>query len=155
MNVERCKATLMVGETTITFEGPADFVESQVARYTVSARKSDASGSPSSPEKGSASSGLTERDLITQKQPRGHHEITAVLAFGLAAAGMEEFTEGDMRKAYVRASVRPPKSVGQALRDAKNNFDYFETGSKRGTYRLTTHGDRTVRFDMPRGGSNA
>jgi hypothetical protein len=73
-----------------------------------------------------------------------------VLAFGLTESGTKEFTEEDVRRAYIRADVRPPKSVSQALRDAKSKFDYIATGSKRGTYRLTNHGDRTIRFDLPR-----
>jgi hypothetical protein len=84
------------------------------------------------------------------KKPRGHAEIVAVLAFGLADAGTEEFTEVDVRRAYIQAGVRPPKVVAQALRDAKNKQDYIEAGKKRGTYRLSPHGDRTVRFDLPR-----
>jgi len=65
-------------------------------------------------------------------------------------SGMNEFSEQDIRRAYLRAEVRPPKFVSQALRDAKNKFDYLESGSKRGMYRLSNHGDRTVRFDLPR-----
>jgi hypothetical protein len=50
----------------------------------------------------------------------------------------------------VRANVRPPKVISQALRDAKNSFDYLEPASKRGHFKLSHHGDRTVRFDLPR-----
>ena len=96
------------------------------------------------------SPGLTERQLVEEKMPKGHSETVAVLAFALAESGLAEFTEEAMRKAYIRAKVRPPKVVGQAIRDAKNNFDYIEKGKKTGTYKLSNHGDRTVRFDMPR-----
>lgn len=154
MEQEKCKATLVVGDTTVTFEGPAEFVEAQVARYTESKVVRPVSpyrdGSREGGER--ANSGFTERELVAAKQPHGHHEIVAVLAFALAAAGVEEFSEEDMRKAYIRAGIRPPKAVGQALRDAKNNFDYISPGGKRGTYRLSNHGDSTVRFDLPRGG---
>jgi len=95
-------------------------------------------------------SGLTEKQLISEKNPKGHPETVAVLAFALAEAGQPEFTEDDMRRAYIRAGVRPPKVVAQAIRDAKNHGDYVQAGSKRGSYRLSNHGDRTVRFDMPR-----
>lgn len=77
-------------------------------------------------------------------------ETVAVLAFGLTVNGKEEFTDEDIRKAYIRAGVRPPKVVSQAIRDAKNRGDFIEPGSKRGTFRLSPHGDRTVRFDLPR-----
>lgn len=90
-----------------------------------------------------------EQQLIAEKQPRGHSETIAVLAFALAEAGTTEFTEEDMKRAYIRARVRPPKVVGQAIRDAKGGFDYIEYGKTRGTYRLSNHGERVVRFDMP------
>jgi hypothetical protein len=89
--------------------------------------------------------------LVELKKPRGHSELVAVLAFGLAESGIQEFSESEMRRAYIRAEVRPPKVVSQALRDAKNKQDYVESGKKRGTYKLSSHGDRTVRFDLPRG----
>ncbi len=92
-----------------------------------------------------------ERELIAEKQPKGHHEIVAVLAFGLTEAGTREFTGEDIRRAYIRAGVRPPKVVAQSLRDAKNKYDYLELAGRRGKYRLTNHGDRVVRFDLPRG----
>ncbi len=75
--------------------------------------------------------------------------MVAVLAFGLAESGSVEFSESDMRRAYIQAGARPPKVVAQALRDAKNKQDYLESGKKRGTYKLSSHGDRTVRFDLP------
>ncbi len=87
---------------------------------------------------------------LVAKRPSGHLETVAVIAFALTQAGIGEFTEEDVRRAYVRADVKPPKVVAQALRDAKNRMDYIEPGRKRGTYRLSPHGDRTVRFDLPR-----
>jgi hypothetical protein len=91
-----------------------------------------------------------ERDLVLANRPRGHHETVAVLAFALTEAGNASFTEEDVRRAYIRAGQRPPKVVAQALRDAKNKFEYLEVAGERGRYRLTNHGDRVVRFDLPR-----
>jgi hypothetical protein len=93
---------------------------------------------------------VQERDLIQAKRPRSHPETIAVLAYHLAESGTAEFSEEDMRRGYIRAGARPPKTIGQALRDANNRYDYVETGRGRGRYRLTAHGDRTVRFDLPR-----
>ncbi len=93
---------------------------------------------------------ITEREFVSQKKPRGHGEIVAVLAFCLRESGTLEFTADDMRRAYIRASVRPPKVVSQALRDAKNKYDLIESGTKRSTFRLSSHGERTVLFDLPR-----
>lgn len=145
---ELCRATIVVGNSKITVEGPAAFVQSQVERFagtqlapaTVSSGVAVASSRQASPEK----------YLIAEKRPRGHHENVAVLAFALTESGTKEFTEEDIRRAYIRAAVRPPKHVSQALRDARNKFDYIAMGSKRGTYRLSDYGDRFVRFDLPR-----
>jgi hypothetical protein len=92
---------------------------------------------------------VSEREFVAQKKPRGHGETVAVLAFCLRESGILEFTADDMRRAYIRAGVRPPKVAAQALRDAKNKYDLIESGSKRSTFRLSPHGERTVLFDLP------
>jgi len=143
------KATVQVGETKVTFEGPRDFVEAQVSKYTASHGKLQGAGSADK-EGSTAGDLMSERGLVESKRPSGHLETVAVLAFALAQKGVEEFTDEDIRRAYLRAGVRPPKVVSQAVRDAKNRMDLIEPGSKRGTYRLSAHGDRTVRFDLPR-----
>jgi hypothetical protein len=144
------KATVEVGDKKVTFEGPREFVEEQVSKLTRYSSKPNAALPESSGEANATEARLNERDLIQAKRPKGHLETVAVLAFALASSGSAEFTEDDMRRAYLRAGVRPPKVVGQALRDAKNRMDYIEPGGKKGTYRLSHHGDRTVRFDFPR-----
>jgi len=142
------KATIQVADKSITFEGPRDFVESQVAFYVGLPSNSQAALSTIPIDSPVAPRSL--RQLCESKKPSGHAEIVAVLAFGLGEAGSEEFTAADVRRAYIQAGIRPPKVVAQALRDAKNKQDYIDTGKKRGTYRLSPHGDRTVRFDLPR-----
>ena len=92
---------------------------------------------------------ISERDLVKQKRPHGHHQIVAVLAFALRESGVSEFTADDMRRAYIRAGVRPPKVMAQALRDAKNKYELVEVGSKKSAFRLSPHGERTVLFDLP------
>jgi hypothetical protein len=151
------KATITVDGKVVTFEGPQDFVDAQVARYmgfSVSRHNESHIATSAASVELPVQSGLTEKQLVAQKQPRGHSETIAVLAFALAEAGTTEFTEEDMRRAYIRAGERPPKVVGQAIRDAKSGFDYVDFGKKRGTYKLSNHGDRTVRFDMPLHGEN-
>ncbi len=103
----------------------------------------------SQPHPATARPTTSERNLIQTKRPKNHSQTVAVLAFALAEAGTTEFTEEDIRRAYLRAGIRPPKVVSQAIRDAKNNFDFIEAGARRGTYRITNHGDRIVRFDLP------
>ncbi|HSZ60832.1 MAG TPA: hypothetical protein VK828_03490 [Terriglobales bacterium] len=149
MTDESHRATVIIGDTKVIFEGPRDFVEAQVSKYaqplanTQANLGTNASGGPDARP-------VSEKQLIEQKQPKGHPEIVAVLAFSLAQSGKKEFTEEDIKRAYLRADVRPPKVVGQAIRDAKNVADYVEPTGARGVYRLTTHGERTVRFDLPR-----
>lgn len=141
------KVTVTLDDRKITLEGPEAFVKAEVQRLTtplLGKKSAEHNG-------GLAEKGLgTERDFIAEKGPKNQTEIVAVLGFFLTETGCPEFTEADIKRAYVRAGVRPPKVIGQALRDAKNNFDYIEAGSKRGSYKLSTHGDRTVRFDLPR-----
>lgn len=147
MGNETTKATITIGNKTVTFEGPQEFVQAQVALYVnapISSRNQATDIKASKPQ-----APQSEREIIELKRPRNHSETVAVLGFCLAQSGMEEFSEADIRRAYIRAGVRPPKVVSQAIRDAKNNCDYVETGSRRGFYKLTNHGDRTVRFDMP------
>ena len=150
---ERVQATITVGENKITIEGPPAFVRDEIERLAgLSAglgQRSGESGRPPSPNQ-SPDRRISEEDFIAQKKPRGHSEIVAVLGYLLTQSGRAEFTAEDVRRAYLRAHVRPPKVVDQALRDAKNNFDYIEQGSKRGTFRLSSHGERTVLFDLPR-----
>ena len=146
---EVCKATIVLGDAKITVEGSAGFVQAQIERF-VGARRDTGIIPDDSASAGGSSQLSTEKKLVAEKRPRGHHEIAAVLAFALTEAGVEEFTEDDVRRAYIRASVRPPKYVSQALRDAKSKFDYIASGSKRGTYRLSNYGDSFVRFDLPR-----
>jgi hypothetical protein len=146
---EICKATITLGDSKITFEGSAGFVQAQIDKFAGAQQSAVLLGDTGAGISRSVGTS-TEKQLVAEKRPRGHHEIVTVLAFALTESGTKEFTEEDVRRAYIRADVRPPKYVSQALRDAKSKFDYITTGSKRGTYRLTNHGDRTIRFDLPR-----
>ncbi|PYT15308.1 MAG: hypothetical protein DMG59_14230 [Acidobacteria bacterium] len=139
--------TVTIGDRRITLEGPEDFVRGEVRRFAFSV-EADARPAPAVDGQRAA---LTERDLVAQKRPRNQSETVAVLGFCLTENGHAEFTEADIKRAYVRAGVRPPKVISQALRDARNKFDLIDAGTKRGTYRLSAHGDRTVRFDLPAG----
>ena len=139
------KTTIEWDGKRITFEGPREFVENQVKLFVQQESKPE-----NERIKQNDYSGSSAADMIREKRPKGHHETVAVLAFHLFEQGIEEFTEDEIRRAYIQARVRPPKVVGQALRDAKNKYDYILLGKKRGSYKLSHHGDRTVRFDLPR-----
>ena len=142
------KAEINYKNKKITFEGPKEFVEAMVVKYAAASDGQDKAADKR--YRSNINNDVDARDLVAAIRPRGHHETVAVLAFALTEAGRPEFTENDIRKAYIRAGVRPPKVVGQALRDAKNKFDLVDGTGRRGLYRLSSHGDRVVRFDLPR-----
>jgi hypothetical protein len=150
-----CKATITYGDVKIVVEGPKEFVEGQITKYAPhthvpsTSKQADKFLLTAGDSAPSPTNLTSERELIAAKQPRGHHEIVAVLAFSLTENGQAEFGEEEIRRAYIRAGVRPPKVVAQALIDAKRKHDFLEPVG-RGRYRLSSHGDRTVRFDLPR-----
>src|SRR5271156_6053109 len=136
MSKETVKATVQYGNKTIMFEGPAAFVESQVAKYSKGDMEDEKQVTAMSSYESITHSqeSATERQIILDKKPKNHPETVAVLAFFLTEAGQNQFTDEDIRKAYIRSGVRPPKVVAQAIRDAKNVHDFIEPGSERGTY---------------------
>jgi hypothetical protein len=144
---EKIEVKVTIEDKQWTIEGPADFVRAEAQRLTNMFASSVAVGTSAQTEGGIAAS---ERELIALKKPSNHAETVAVLAYVLTKTGQPEFTAPDLRRAYARAGVRPPKVMDQSLRDAKNINDYLERGSVRGTFRLSPHGARTVEFDLPR-----
>ena len=145
MASEQVKVTVDLGDRRVTLEGPEDFVRDEVRRLT-----GPAAAHTGTPQPVETSEIRNERDFIAAKRPGNHAETVTVLGYWLNEHGQGEFTEDDIRRAYIRAGQRPPKFVAQALRDAKSKFDYIAQGGRRGSYRLTPHGDNTVRFDLPR-----
>jgi hypothetical protein len=145
--MEKIAVTVTLQDKRVTIEGPEDFVRAEVQRLT-----NMAITPPTAPGSGSAEqqTATSEREFVAKKKPSGHAETVAVLAYYLLQSGQTEFTAEDVRRAYARANVRPPKVIDQSLRDAKNIHDYLERGSNRGSFRLTPHGTRTVEFDLPR-----
>lgn len=145
---EKIKVTVTIDDRQVTLEGPEDFVRSEVQRLTNILVPSGPSRAPG----GSAETGIppSDREFVSLKKPSNHAETVAVLAYLLTQAGQIEFTADDVRRAYARAGVRPPKVMDQSLRDAKNLNDYLERGGSRGTFRLSPHGIRTVEFDLPK-----
>jgi hypothetical protein len=149
LSERRIEVTVEFGDKRVTLTGPEDFVRDEVRRL-VGAPGSTAQGGGSTHDTEEPLRPRSERDLITEKRPSGHAETIAVLAHSLRSQGQEEFTPEDIRRAYIRANVRTPKVIEQALRDARNKHDFVQSGSKRGSFRLSTHGERTVLFDLPR-----
>src|SRR5438874_632844 len=109
--VDRVSATIEFQDKRVTFEGPEEFVRSEVNRLAgLSSVGVLHEGAPSELSSGS----LNERTLVSEKKPSGHSETVAVLAYALQRGGQEEFSPDDIQKAYLRAGVRPPKFVDQA-----------------------------------------
>jgi len=143
--MERIEVTVTLQDRRVTIEGPEDFVRAEVQRLTNLIASAHSGPNPGA----EAQTAASERQFVSLKKPAGHAEIVAVLAFYLTQGGQAEFTPEDIRRAYIRAGVRPPKVIDQALRDAKNVRDFLEPVG-RGRYKLSQHGDRYVRFDLPR-----
>jgi hypothetical protein len=146
---EQIKATIELDGKRVTLEGPKDFVESEVRRLGDLIVRGTVPSARAIEHESAEPSNMSEREFIAAKRPKGHLETVTVLGFYLAERGQPEFSEDDIRRAYIRANVRPPKVVGQSLRDAKSKKDFIEQGKERGTYKLSNHGDRFVRFDLP------
>ncbi len=150
MTDKRIVLTVEFADRKVTLEGPEDFVRNQMTRLQSRSADDVAANALHGPQANDVPRQHTERDLIAEKKPKGHAETAAVLAFYMTEAGTRQFSDEEMKRAYIRAGVRPPKVIAQALRDAKNKYDYLESGDKRGVYRLSDHGERLVRFDLPR-----
>jgi hypothetical protein len=148
MESKTITVTLTVGNRKITLEGPEDFIRGELRRFV--SPPVEGIGPKETPSEGLSRAVRSEREFISEKRPANQTETVAILGFYLTQNGHAEFTETDIRRAYIRAGVKPPKVVAQALRDARNKFDLIESGKKRGTFVLSEHGDRTVRFDLPR-----
>lgn len=146
MPEDRIEVTVTVEGKRVTLEGPTDFVTAEVRRLTALLHGQDSPADRGVP----SASGSSEAEFVAEKRPQNHSEIIACLAFALRESGGQCFTPEEIRRAYLRAKLRPPKVISQAIRDAKNHFDYVQPGEKRGTYVLSAHGERTVLFDLPR-----
>src|SRR5438445_12808328 len=101
---ERITAAVEVNDRRVTLEGPRSFVEAEVRRLTsgIVALPAAVQQQAHRPE---SSEGLSERDFVALKNPRGHLEIVAVLGLYLTERGQVEFTEEDIRRAYSRAAL--------------------------------------------------
>jgi len=133
----------------ITLEFPTEFYNAAIA-FLSSSSGAQPGGAATGHSGLDAMRSRSEGDVVAEKKPSGHAETIAVLAYCLREAGTVEFNAEEMRRAYIRGSVRPPKAVAQALRDAKNRYEYIEPGTRSGTFRLSAHGERVVLFDLPR-----
>ncbi|HEX3986438.1 MAG TPA: hypothetical protein VHX13_07495 [Acidobacteriaceae bacterium] len=150
MCAEVVKGTVEWNGRRITVEGPPEFVSAELGRFRGGTEET------LSPESGAATGRpMNDASFVTLKNPKDHYEKIAVLAVRLKEAGKTEFDDAEMRRAYLRAGIKPPKVMTQALVDTKRFRDFIEPTATRGQYRLTDHGADFVRFELPRkAGSN-
>jgi hypothetical protein len=146
---DRVEISLVRGDMSATIRGPQEFVSEQAERIARVMAGTDVSISPVGSRSLNGADAGSERQLIELKQPQGQIETAVVLAFFLTEHGHKEFTARDLWNSYIRANIRPPKSVPQAARDAKSKHGLLESGSKKGKFRLSALGERFVRFDLP------
>jgi hypothetical protein len=148
MSFGETKGTIEWEGRRITVEGPPDFVSAELERF-----RNAGPGAPPTVS-GAASAGsvrpTTDAAFVALKRPRDHYERIAVLAVRLKESGTAEFDGDDMRRAYLRAGVKPPKAIKQALVDTKRHRDYIEPSAARGKYRLTNFGEDFVQFELPK-----
>ena len=146
--MEQAKGTVQWDGKRVEIEGPPPFVAAELEKFRNAAlgAQQHVPAAQENPERRTTS----EAEFVKLKQPADHFEKIAVLAFRMSEQGKLEFDGDEMRRSYLRAGIKPPKVMSQALIDTKNKRDYIEPTSTRGTYRLTTHGADFVGFDLPR-----
>jgi hypothetical protein len=137
----------------VTIEGPTDFVAVELEKFRNAALSVSVNpGVGAAPN--ATSRPNNDAGFVAEKMPSDHSEKIVVLAVRLKETGKSEFNGDDMRRAYLRAGIKPPKVMSQALVDAKRHKDFIEPTSLRGTYKLTNHGEDFVRFELPRPGAH-
>jgi hypothetical protein len=146
------KGTVEWDGRKVTIEGPSDFVAKELQKFRDAALGSsvNSTGLTGGESASLADRPMTDGAFIAQKMPKDHQEKIAVLAVRLKESGKDDFNADDIRRAYLRAGIKPPKALGQALVDAKRYKDFIEPATERGSYRLTHHGEDFVRFELPR-----
>jgi hypothetical protein len=147
------KGTVEWDGKKVSLEGPEEFVSAELERFRNAVVEAKVPGSQTqAADSNGEGRPTTDAAFVQLKQPADHFERIAVLAVRLAEAGSTEFTADDMRRAYLRAGIKPPKVMPQALIDTKRKKDYIEPTQTRGAYRLTTFGSDFVQFELPRTG---
>lgn len=160
------KIRVCVGNFTIEVEGNEAFVEKQfefVKNEILTKRVINSAGEGLGEPRATSYRMQTEpvaatkrkprsvKEFFNQKQPKGHKEIVTVFAYHLKAFERKsDISEEDIKECYRKSDTKMPKFPIQAIRDAKNQRGYFESGTKRGLYVISDHGEEFVKYDLPR-----
>ena len=150
MSSEQPKGTVEWEGRRITVEGPPEFVSAELDRFRGAPARVAEPAATEAQAQEAANRPMTDSAFVALKRPQDHFERIAVLASRLRESGKSEFDGDDMRRAYLRAGIKPPKVMSQALVDTKRKRDYIEPTAARGMYRLTDFGSDFVQFELPR-----
>lgn len=93
------------------------------------------------------------RQFIAGKNPKGAvEEIPCLVYWAREYDKRDKFNEDDVRQLYKLANIRPPKNIGQSLRDLsskKRNYMRVEpAGGNTGHFKLSHAGEIFVEFDV-------
>jgi len=90
-------------------------------------------------------------EFYQQKKPRGHLKTTTVFAYYLKHfEGKEEFSQADLHRCYEQLGLAPPKVLAQSIRDVRSRYKFFDKGSKRGYYKISSLGEKFVETELPK-----
>lgn len=87
-----------------------------------------------------------------EKDPRNDMERVTVLTFyAKEFRNIPEISDKELSPLFNEASVKLPKNVMQAIRNAaRKSYGYLETAGKVGYYHITAAGINRVKFELPR-----
>ena len=154
MSGQNYKIRIKLGEAELEAEGDKDFVKKVVADWKKSIEKPPPPAI--TPTKGRVSprkeiSAKTLKQFYEEKSPSGHQEKIAVFAYYLKSfEEKKEFSKDDINSCYTKARARKPKSISTAISDAASKYEFVERGSERGLWKLTSHGENLIMYDLPR-----
>ncbi|MCD6319641.1 MAG: hypothetical protein J7M03_03060 [Candidatus Desulfofervidaceae bacterium] len=90
-------------------------------------------------------------EFYQQKKPRGHLKTVTVFGYYLKHfEGKEEFSQADLRRCYDQLGLAPPKVLAQSIRDVRSRYKFFDKGSKRGYYKISSLGEKFVETELPK-----
>jgi hypothetical protein len=92
---------------------------------------------------------LTE--FYQAKRPHGHLKTVTLFGYYLKHfEGRQEFSQADLRCCYDALKLSLPKVLGQSIRDVRSRYKYFDKGSKRGYYKISSLGEKFVETQLPK-----
>lgn len=96
------------------------------------------------------------RQFIAGKNPKGAvEEIPCLVYWAREYDNLDRFNEDDVRQLYHSAHIKPPKNIGQSLRDLSSKSRKYmrvePAGGNTGYFKLSHGGEVFVEFDVAGG----